>query len=140
MNCGDLFFSFLINLQSHFKKNVKVPGLSFQQIIALLIIPEDGIEMTDLSIKLGIDNSTTTRLVSGLINKNFVIKSQSKNDKRIRIVYISSKGRKIQSGLELKVEEIGKQIEELIDPKRYQEAVDMISSINWGILKSSINK
>tara|TARA_B100000214_G_scaffold335931_1_gene279537 strand:+ start:844 stop:1266 length:423 start_codon:yes stop_codon:yes gene_type:complete len=137
---GDLLFSLFINLQSHFKKNIKIPDLSFQQIIALLIVPEEGIEMSELSNKLGIDNSTATRLVSGLINKNLIIKSKSKNDSRVRIVQLSQQGYKIQLRVELKIENLGKKFDCLIDASSHQEVMEFISSMNWELIKSSIKK
>ncbi len=137
---GDLLFSLFINLQSHFKKNIKIPDLSFQQIIALLIVPEEGMEMAELSNKLGIDNSTATRLVSGLINKNLIIKSKSKNDNRVRIVQLSQEGYKIQLSVELKIENLGKKFDYLIDDTSHQEVVEVISSMNWELIKSSIKK
>ena len=137
---GDLLFSLFINLQSHFKKNIKIPDLSFQQIIALLIVPEEGIEMSELSNKLGIDNSTATRLVSGLINKNLIIKSKSKNDNRVRIVQLSQQGYEIQLRVELKIESLGKKFDYLIDASSHQEVVEFISSMNWELIKSSIKK
>ena len=66
MNYGELLSILLIDLQSIFRKNVVVKGASFQQLIALSIIPNDGIEMSLLARKIGIDNSTATRLVIGL--------------------------------------------------------------------------
>ena len=137
---GDLLFSLFINLQSRFKKNIKIPDLSFQQIIALLIVPEEGIEMSELSNKLGIDNSTATRLVSGLINKNLIIKSKSKNDNRVRIVQLSQEGYKIQLSVELQIENLGKKFDYLIDDTSHQEVVEVISSMNWELIKSSIKK
>ena len=69
MNYGELLNIFLIDLQSIFRKNVVVKGASFQQLMALSIISDDGIEMSHLAKKIGIDNSTATRLVIGLEKK-----------------------------------------------------------------------
>ena len=56
MNYGEILSSFLIDLQSLFRKNIKIENASFQQLIALSIIPSRGIEMTPLAKKIGIDN------------------------------------------------------------------------------------
>ena len=66
MSYGEILSSFLIDLQSIFRKKIKVKNASFQQIIALATIPSKGIEMTPLAKRIGIDNSTATRLIKGL--------------------------------------------------------------------------
>ncbi|MBT6866739.1 MAG: hypothetical protein HOA19_05265, partial [Candidatus Marinimicrobia bacterium] len=63
MNYGELLSSFLVDLQSLYRQNISISGASFPQIIAISIMPDDGIEMSVLSKKVGIDNSTATRLV-----------------------------------------------------------------------------
>ena len=52
MNYGELLSSFLVDLQSIYRKNISIEGASFPQILALSIIPDDGIEMSVLSQKL----------------------------------------------------------------------------------------
>ena len=63
MNYGELLSSFLVDLQSLFRQNIAIEGATFPQILALSTIPDDGIEMSALSKKIGIDNSTATRLI-----------------------------------------------------------------------------
>ncbi len=70
MNYGELISSFLVDLQSVYRSNINIEGASFPQVLAISIIPDDGIEMSALSKKIGIDNSTATRLVMGLEKKD----------------------------------------------------------------------
>ena len=49
MTLGELLSSILINLQSIFKNSVNIESLTFPKVLALLIIPLDGIEMSMLS-------------------------------------------------------------------------------------------
>ena len=69
MNYGELLSSFLVDLQSFFRKNISIPGASYQQILGISVIPINGITMTEMSNKIGVDNSTLTRLVNGLEKK-----------------------------------------------------------------------
>ena len=52
MNYSELLSSFLIDLQSLYRKNVSISGASFPQILALSIIPDDGIECPHYQKKL----------------------------------------------------------------------------------------
>ncbi len=111
MNYGELLSIFFIDLQSIFRKNVVVKGASFQQLIALSVIPDDGIEMSPLARKIGIDNSTATRLVIGLEKKGWTIRKTPLHDKRVIQVFLTEQGDKVQSELEKQFEKIGAVIE-----------------------------
>ena len=67
MEFGELLNQFLIDLQSLFRTHTKSLNLTLPQIMLLSSIPTDGIDMTSLSHRLGIDNSTLTRLINYLI-------------------------------------------------------------------------
>ena len=69
MHMGELISSLFSNLQSLCRSNIILENASFQQIIGLLSIGCEGTEMSNLSLRLGIDNSTATRLIIGLEKK-----------------------------------------------------------------------
>ena len=58
MEFGELLKQFLIDLQSVFRTQLKKLDLTLSQIILISSIPIGGIDMTTLSIKIGVDNST----------------------------------------------------------------------------------
>ena len=139
MNYGELLNIFLIDLQSIFRKNVVVKGASFQQLIALSIIPDDGIEMSPLAKKIGIDNSTATRLVIGLEKQGWVIRKTPLHDKRVIQVFLTKQGYKVQSKLEKQFEKIGAVIEKEVNPFDRHEMIEYLSSLHWILLKIILN-
>ena len=82
MNYGEFLSSFLIDLQRLFRLELSTEDLTYGQTLAIISIPNDGIEMSNLSLLLGLDNSTVTRLIIRLENKHWVIRKKSKRDKR----------------------------------------------------------
>jgi len=74
MNYSEIFTTFLIDLQSYLRRRISYSGASYQQLIAIIVIPDDGIEMNQLASKIGIKNSTLTRLVDGLKHKKWIKK------------------------------------------------------------------
>ena len=88
MHLGELISSLLSNLQSLCRSNIILENASFQQIIGLLSIGFEGTEMSNLSLRLGIDNSTATRLIIGLEKKNWVIRKKSQSDNRVVVVFL----------------------------------------------------
>ena len=71
MNPGELFTSFLIDLQRIFKTKIVPNDLSYSQALAIIIIPDSGIEMSELAATLGLKNSTVTRLILRLEKNDF---------------------------------------------------------------------
>ena len=135
MNYGEILSSFLIDLQSLYRKNVSISGASFPQILALSIIPDDGIEMSALSKKIGIDNSTATRLVMGLEKKGWVNRRSANYDKRVIQVVLTQDGDEIQTQLEQQFDSLGAAIEREVDPLDRNEMIEYVSSLHWILSK-----
>ena len=140
MSYGESLNSLLINLHSVFKKNIVLDNISFQKITALSIIPIDGIEMSPLSLKLGIDNSTTTRLIIGMEKIGLVKRVSSTVDRRVTQVLLTEKGIDLQIDLEKQIDAIGDEVEGCIDPLDRQKLIENLSNLNWILLKLLIRK
>ena len=140
MSYGELLNSLFINLQSMIKKNVNIDGASFQRVTALSIIPTDGIEMSSLASRLGIDNSTATRLVIGMENVGWVNRQTSKIDKRIIEVCLTSEGSRLQFELEKQLNLIGEKVDYQIGPLEKQKTIDGMAHLSWVLLKLSMHK
>ena len=140
MQFGELLSSLLINLQALIKREVSLGRASFPKIIALSIIPPDGLEMSALAKRMGIDNSTATRLVSGMESTGWVSRKSYSNDKRVTQVFLTKKGYSLQIDLEEQFALIGKVVEESLNPSDKVNISDSLSSLNWVLLKLIANK
>ena len=110
MNQGELFTAFLIDLQRIFRSEVVPKNLSYSQVLAIIIIPDDGIEMSELAWALGLENSTVTRLIARLESNNYVARKKSELDKRSINVSLDHKGVMLQAEIEEKIDKISNQI------------------------------
>tara|TARA_B100001996_G_scaffold264971_1_gene206759 strand:- start:1855 stop:2274 length:420 start_codon:yes stop_codon:yes gene_type:complete len=138
MNFGELLLSVFIDLQSIYRNRIKIHSTSFPQILALVIIPGDGIEMSAVSKKLGVDNSTATRMITGLENKGWVRRDVDIHDKRIIKVFLTGEGNTIQSQLEMKFDEIGDAIGKRLEHTDQNEMKENIRSLNWILAKFNL--
>jgi DNA-binding MarR family transcriptional regulator len=136
MNYNEIFSVFLVDLQSFFRQKISYPGASYQQLIAILVIPDDGIEMNNLASKIGIKISTLTRLVNGLRSKKWVIKKQSTDDRRVVNVFLSEEGLEVQNYLVKRTNKLGGLVEENIVIANSQELIENLSTLHWAVLKS----
>ena len=139
MQLGELLSSILVNLQTLIKQEIKLDKASFPKIIALSIIPPDGLEMSALAKRMGIDNSTATRLVSGMESTGWVSRKSYSNDKRVTQVFLTKKGYSLQIDLEEQFALIGRVIEESLNPSDKVNISDSLSSLNWVLLKLIAN-
>ena len=140
MQLGELLSSLLVNLQALIKREVNLGRASFPKIIALSIIPHDGLEMSALAKRMGIDNSTATRLVIGMEEAGWVNRESHSNDKRVIQVFLTKMGYSLQSDLEEQFALIGKVVEESLNPSDKVNISDNLSSLNWVLLKLIANK
>ena len=92
MQLGELLSSLLVNLQALIKREVNLGRASFPKIIALSIIPPDGLEMSALAKRMGIDNSTATRLVIGMEVAGWVNRQSHSYDKRVNSGFFNKEG------------------------------------------------
>ena len=135
MTLGELLSSILINLQSIFKNNVNIKGLTFPKALALLIIPLDGIEMSMLSKRLGVDNSTTTRLIIGMETDGLVERKSSKKDRRVIFVFLTKSGEILYKELELKIDKVGVDLHKKMQHLDKHIIIEALSDLNWALIK-----
>ncbi len=135
MNYGELLFSLLVSLQAVFKKKINIKDVSFPQIIAISIIEPQGIDMSTISERMGIDNSTATRLIIGLEKKGWVKRIRSEVDSRVVNVFFTQKGEAFQKEIEDQIDKLGSLFERGLDSNQKTELNDQLSSIHWLISK-----
>ena len=140
MNYGEFITSFLIDLQRLFRSDIIIKDMTYSQVLAIISIPNDGIEMSKLAQKLGLDNSTITRLIVRLEKKGWVCREQSRIDKRGIKVFLKTKGLTIQQDIEKKIESIGEKIKIEIDHEKREFLLEHLYAFQWGLRKTFLKK
>ena len=140
MNYGEFVSSFLIDLQRLFRSDVLMKDITYSQVLAIISIPNDGVEMSELARKLGLDNSTITRLVVRLEKKGFVGRRQSRRDKRAIKIFLKIKGLTVQQDIEKKIESIGEKIKIEIDDEKRESILEHLYTFQWGLRKTFLKK
>ena len=135
MNYSEFLFQLFCNLKALYQKKLNLPGISFQQMLAIANIDDDGLEMSSLSKTLGIDNSTGTRLIDGLERKGLVVRVRDNLDNRIVKIFLTNRGEKTYNSIDFELEKIGDEIESQINLKTKEELVELGISLNWAIIK-----
>ena len=139
MEFGELLKQFLIDLQSLFRTSTKKLNLTLPQITLLSSIPIDGIDMSTLSQRIGVDNSTLTRLIDILIKNNFVRKIKNPKDARSFIILLTVSGEKLQFKIDQQIDQFGSKIFSKIPIEDQDEVKETLSTLHWLISKHRLN-
>ena len=139
MEFGELLKQFLIDLQSLFRTSSKKLNVTLSQITLISSIPVDGIDMSTLSHRIGVDNSTLTRLIDILIRNNFVRKDKNPNDGRSFIISLTNTGEKLQFRIEEEIDQFGSKLYNKIPIEDQDEVKEVLSSLHWFISKYRLN-
>jgi len=135
MEFGELLKQFLIDLQSLFRTSTKKLNVTLPQITLLSSIPIDGIDMSTLSSRIGVDNSTLTRLIDILIKNNFVRKIKNPKDGRSFIILLTTSGEKLQLKIEQHIDEFGSKLFSKIPIEDQEQVKETLSTLHWLITK-----
>ena len=138
MEFGELLKQFLIDLQSLFRTKLRHLNLTLPQIILISSIPSNGIDMTSLSKKIGIDNSTLTRLIRILLKNGIVEKTANPKDKRSIIVSLLPKGESLQLNIEKEIDLFISALYKNIPMENREELKESLSGFHWAVTKHKL--
>jgi len=139
MEFGELLKQFLVDLQSLFRNQTKNLNITLPQLILITSIPTDGIDMTTLSQRLGVDNSTLTRLIGVLIRNQIVLKNKNPLDGRSVIVTLTDYGEKLYSKIEVEIDKFGSDLYHKIPAEDREEVKETLFNLHWIISKHRLN-
>ena len=134
MNLNESITSLFINLQSLYRKNIKIENLTFPQILILYVLPEKGEQLSRLSFKIGVDISTMSRAIKGLEKKGLLRKEYLRTDKRVISVIPQPKSKKVIAEINDKFDQINNLIEKYVNKKEIYELEQDLHELNWIIL------
>ena len=87
---------FVINLVSGYNAIIRLEAsrlnLTLSQALHLLSIPFDGIAISKLAQKLGLDTSTLTRNIQKLEKFSLVFRKPDDYDRRMQIIFLTDEG------------------------------------------------
>ena len=127
----------LTNLTTHYNAILRQYSsqlsLTAPQAFHLLSIPSDGISMSGLANKLGLDTSTLTRNIQKLEKLNLVRRKQAVNDKRILVVYLTDKGRDKVEKVEESLLNLNFSMMKYIDLDDQENIPEMLEKLVWAM-------
>ena len=120
------YFALLRKLSSKY-------DLTLSQALLLLYVPSDGISVSDLSEKLGVDISTMTRNIQRINKQGLIKRRPNENDKRSIKLFLSKRGQKIVLLLN---DDISNKISSVLskyDFEQIEQIQNSLESIGWNL-------
>ena len=133
MNITELLTSLASGTNAIIRSVASNLNLTASQAFSLLLIPFDGISMSNLAYKLGLDNSTLTRNIQKL-EKLHLVKRQADNyDKRVQRVVLTKDGSSLVVLLERHLEEQNHAILDHIDLDTQEHLLTVLEQLSWAL-------
>ena len=127
----------LTDLTTHYNALIRYYAsrlsLTASQAFHLLAVSADGISMSSLAHKLGLDNSTLTRNIQKLETLELVLRKQDNFDKRVFRVHLTKKGRVIVEQFENLLLDFNHSMLKHIDLDDQQNIPEMLEKLVWAM-------
>ena len=109
--------------------------LSPTQAQVIFNVPPDGISMSALSHRLGLDASTMTRIIAKLIRNGWVERSSAPEDRRVNLVDLTDLGQRLYRQLDAGMETEVQAVVAGLDAERQEDLAEHLEELTWRLLK-----
>ena len=127
----------LCDITTHYNAFVRSAAsqlnLTASQAFHLISIPHDGIPMSKLAHKLGLDASTLTRNIQKLENIGFDERKRSSYDGRVQRTLLTTKGVKLADEIEALLLKMNSLIMEQIELDAQENMCDLLEKLVWSM-------
>ena len=127
----------LVDLTTHYNALIRSAAsqlhLTVSQALHLISIPYDGIPMSKLAHKLGLDASTLTRNIQKLENLGLVKRNHDSYDKRVQKAILTKQGIEIIEEIEEILLQMNNSVIEQIDLDTQENMCELLEKLVWSM-------
>lgn len=122
----------IVDFYIHEAMQLQAIDLSKEQMIALKKLHDhDGLHQSELAFLTLRNKSSLTRLLVKMENKNYIIRKQSKNDKRVNKVFLTDLGREIFKKTRPLIKDIIDKMEKNITSSEKEQMIQLLKKIQF---------
>ena len=127
----------LVELTTHYNALIRSAAsqlnLTAPQAFHLISIPHDGISMSKLAHRLGLDTSTLTRNVQKLEKMGLIERMPGSYDKRVQNTVLTKRGSRAVDQIEKILLQMNHMIIEQIDLEGQENISDVLEKLVWAM-------
>ena len=113
-------------------------GLTTTQAQVLFTLPADGMSMSALAERLGLDNSTISRIIQHMEKQHWVTRNSSLRDRRVIKVSLTPTGKQVHYRLNEILETELRPLIESLEMDRQESLEQHLEELSWSILRRRI--
>ena len=133
MNIPELLSDLTTHYNAIIRSAASQLSLTSSQVFHLISIPYDGISMSHLAHKLGLDTSTLTRNVQKLEKMELVERKSGAYDKRVQNTILTKRGEEIVAEIEEILLQMNHTIMEQIDFDHQEDLCGLLEKLVWSM-------
>ena len=133
MNLAELLLDLTTHNNAIIRSAASKLNLTVSQAFHLVSIPHDGIPMSRLAHKLGLDASTLTRNIQKLENLGLIKREHSSYDKRVQKAVLTTLGAQMTDQIEEILLQTTNSILEQIDLDSQQSMGELLEQLIWSM-------
>ena len=133
MNLAEFLIDVALNTNATVRIASSRLNLTTSQAFHLLSIPFDGISMSNLAHRLGLNTSTLTRNVQVLVKMGLVDRRPDSYDKRVILLVLTNRGSKLLKLLEELLEDKNRAVLEKIDLDIQGDLSTLLEKLSWAL-------
>ncbi len=133
MNISELLSDLTVHYNAIIRQAASHLGLTASQALHLISIPHNGISMSHLSRKLGLDTSTLTRNIQKLEKMGLVERFSSSYDKRVQNTVLTHEGGETVKKMEELLIETIQLIMNQIDLDEQEHISTVLEKLVWSM-------
>ena len=133
MNLPELLLDLTTHNNAIIRSAASQLNLTASQVFHLISIPHDGIPMSKLAHKLGLDASTLTRNIQKLENLGLINREHSSYDKRVQKAVLTTLGTQMTDQIEKILQQTTNSILEQIDLDSQQNMGELLEQLIWSM-------
>ena len=133
MNITELLTDLASNTNAIIRAAASNLNLTSSQAFHLLSIPFDGIPMSGLAHKLGLDNSTLTRNIQKMEGLGLIKRKRGLYDKRVQTILLTSLGSRTVQKIESRLQDINHVLVEGLDMDAQEKLLDALEQLVWSM-------
>tara|TARA_B100001964_G_C13994337_1_gene492028 strand:- start:333 stop:752 length:420 start_codon:yes stop_codon:yes gene_type:complete len=127
----------LVGLTTHYNALIRSTAsqlhLTASQAFHLISIPHDGIPLSKLAHKLGLDASTLTRNIQKLENLGLIKRKHDSYDKRVQKAVLTKRGLEITKKIEIILLKMNNSITDQIDLDTQENMYELLEKLVWSM-------
>ena len=133
MNLAELLLDLTTHNNAIIRSAASKLNLTVSQAFHIVSIPHDGIPMSKLAHKLGLDASTLTRNIQKLENLGLIKREHSSYDKRVQKAVLTTLGAQMTDQIEKILLQTTNSILEQIDLDSQQSMGELLEQLIWSM-------